>query len=74
MAAVFEVASDVCLSCSCYHGIGFGNFYLLFFFRKLKIDIGIGKSSVINSEELRIGKIFGKDTLRGIGIGIGKRN
>ena len=42
--------------------------------RKLKIGIGIGKFSVINSEELQIGKNLGSDPRRGIGIGIGKRN
>ena len=54
-----------------YHGIG--NFYLINF-ENVKIGIGIGKSSVTNSAELQIRKAFGKDVLRGIRIGIGKRN
>ena len=54
-----------------YHGVG--HFYLINS-DKFKVGIGIGKSSVINSEELQIGNIFGTDALRGIGISIGKRN
>ena len=42
--------------------------------KTLQIGIGIGKFSIINSEELHIGNFGGTDPWRGIGIGIGKSN
>ena len=37
--------------------------------QNIQIGIGIGKFSVINSEELQIGNSLGTDPRRGIGIG-----
>ena len=50
-----------------------GNFYLINS-KKIQIGVGIGKFSVMNSEEFPVGKFLGTDPRRGIDIGIGKRN
>ena len=55
----FVILRHVCLG---YYGVG--NFYLINL-KKKQIGIGIGKFSIINSEELHIGNSFEDGSLKG---------